>query len=324
MPLDDEAPSSYKTFKHSGICGFWCINMWHWLIPGFNRGLDKFPGVEHIPDTYMGFLLGVSEFDEAVTKFEAYSGMGSVDSLHAIVDECVRKGIDAKDVIKLKYQGTAGEATTPVLRKRLAEKMGLEDIVYDYLGVSEPQALCTDCYAHEGDHIWADYYYVEIIDPETGELLDPGERGEYVCTSLFARGIPWVRFATEDYVELIEEKCKCGRTHPRLKVLDRTVWVLRIKDKKISPLDARLIFEQYPETEDSIFNLIKYSEAMDKLKMKAYYNPAITKDPDGLKNKLIQDFKQKHDVDAEIEWVPFEKIDKRLHKIMWVVDLTKK
>jgi hypothetical protein len=63
---------------------------------------------------------------------------------------------------------------------------------------------------------------------------------------------------------------------------------------------------------------------MDKLKMKAYYNPAITKDPDGLKNKLIQDFKQKHDVDAEIEWVPFEKIDKRLHKIMRVVDLTKK
>lgn len=294
---------------------------WHWWTSLWAKAYDRIPG-EFIDLPPVSFLLGVPLSEESIVRFKADHAMLVTDRLAAIIDECAKKGIEPKDIISAKYVRTAGEAISPTMRKRIMEKFGAEDL-FDIHGVSDPLLLDVDCYAHEGKHVWADYYFIEVIDPDTGELLGPHEPGEIVATNLIMKSVPWIRYGTEDFGELIEESCKCGRTHPRINIFDRIGWVLDIAGKKISPYNVRTVMEKYPETEEANFNLLKYEEKMEKLRMKACYNPMITKDPEGLKGKLVADLKTEYGIDAEIEWVAFEEIAKILHKVMRVVDITK-
>ena len=62
-------------------------------------------------------------------------------------------------------------------------------------------------------HVWEDNFLVEIIDPETGEVLPEGEKGELVFTSVNKEAFPVIRYRTRDICSLKTEKCKCGRTH---------------------------------------------------------------------------------------------------------------
>lgn len=295
---------------------------WHWGS-SLTASVDKIGGCEIFVGTFIGHVLGISVFDDPISKFEFdLWGLLVLDFVGAALDECNKRGIDPKDVIKAKRAVTAGEILTPLLRNRYEEKFGCQ--FYDGSGASEVMGHAIECYVREGgNHYQVDQCYIEIIEPDTGELLEAPGIGEIVATNLYMRAVPWIRFATEDYSELHEERCKCGRTSPRMKTVDRTGNVLKIKDKRITPYDVRLIFEGYPETEGAVFNMLKYSEQMDRLKMNAYYNPAITKNPDELKNKLVREIKQKHGVDAEIEWIPWGKIG-ATYKVQRVIDLTKK
>ena len=65
-------------------------------------------------------------------------------------------------------------------------------------------------------HIFDDYLYTEIIDPETGEVLPDGEEGEIVITTLVKEGAPLIRFRTHDLSRILPGECPCGRSYPRL------------------------------------------------------------------------------------------------------------
>ncbi|MDY6953531.1 MAG: phenylacetate--CoA ligase family protein, partial [Thermodesulfobacteriota bacterium] len=71
-----------------------------------------------------------------------------------------------------------------------------------------------ECEKHEGIHFWADYYILEIIDPETLEPLPPGETGEMVVTTLRKEAAPLIRYRTRDLTHLIPEPCSCGSVLP--------------------------------------------------------------------------------------------------------------
>ncbi|MFB0562522.1 MAG: hypothetical protein ACETWM_15050, partial [Candidatus Lokiarchaeia archaeon] len=144
-----------------------------------------------------------------------------------------------------------------------------------------------------------------------------------VSTNLWQESLPYVRFGTEDFGELVDESCECGRTHPMVRVFDRTAFVIKVAGKRVTPMQLRLIMEKYPETRDASFNIIKYSDKMDTFKIKASYKEDITKDPEGLKDKIVTDIKKELGLDAELEWVPYEQLEKVLFKIARIVDLTK-
>jgi phenylacetate-CoA ligase len=296
---------------------------WHWASGLVGKGQQKLLGKECVRDSLFVGLLPVSVFDEPHSRMSSYSGFLVSDALPAFVDQYARSGIEPKDVMREDYFGQAGEAMTPYLRKAYIKKFGFKDL-YDNYGVSEPLTGAFECYVHNGWHVWADYYYIELIDPDTGEQLQPGERGELVITNLCMKAIPWIRYATEDFAWWTEEECECGRTHPRMVVYDRTVFRVRIRDKTVIPYDVREIMERHPETVEANFNIIKYAEVMDTLRLRASYNPALTRDADELKGRLVRDFEESFGVDAEIEWVTFDELAKMLHKLMRVVDMTKK
>jgi phenylacetate-CoA ligase len=295
---------------------------WHWYLSAWGHAHGKLLGLEGVFDTVLGSVMGISPFDECFSRMPGHAGTLVSDAMGGFVDRFAKRGMEPKDLMKTDYFVQEGDAITPYLRESYIKKFGFKDF-FDQLGVGEPFINAIDCYAHNGGHVWADYHYIELIDPDTGEPLNPGERGEFVVTSLFMKSIPWIRFATEDFAWWTEDKCECGRTHPRIRVIDRALYRLKVKDKTVMPYDVKEVMERHPETVDANFNILKYAEVMDTLRLRASYNPALTKDADELRGRLVKDFKDTLGVDAEIEWVAFDELAKILHKLIRVVDLTK-
>lgn len=108
----------------------------------------------------------------------------------------------------------------------------------DVYGLSEiiGPGVAQECTFKEGLHIYSDVFYPEIIDPETGEHVKEGEDGELVITTLTKQGIPLLRYRTRDIVSMTTEKCKCGRTSPRIsKIKGRTDDMIVIRGINVFP-----------------------------------------------------------------------------------------
>jgi phenylacetate-CoA ligase len=113
--------------------------------------------------------------------------------------------------IALKKVILGAERHSESMDRRIKELLGVEH-VFDIPGLTELYGPGTglDCGKHEGIHYWADYYILEIIDPETLEPVEPGELGEMVVTTLCKEGAPLVRYRTRDLTRLIPKPCSCG------------------------------------------------------------------------------------------------------------------
>lgn len=103
------------------------------------------------------------------------------------------------------------------MRNEIEAKLNLTAI--DIYGLSEIMGpgVAIECIeAKQGLHIWEDHFIPEIIDPDSGECLPEGERGELVITTITKEGIPLIRYRTRDITSLTYEPCICGRTHARI------------------------------------------------------------------------------------------------------------
>ena len=129
-------------------------------------------------------------------------------------EEIERQGV--RDKLNLKVGIFGAEPWTEQMRTEIEDKLGIK--AYDIYGLSEvmgPGVAC-ECEAQKGMHVWEDNFIVEIIDPETGEVLPEGSTGELVFTSLTKEAFPVIRYRTRDICSLITEPCSCGRTHIRM------------------------------------------------------------------------------------------------------------
>ncbi len=152
-----------------------------------------------------------------------------------IADEMQKMGI-TKDQLNLKYGCFGAEPWTENMRKEIENKLGLE--AHDIYGLSEIMGpgVSLDCPEKNGLHIHADHFIPEIIDPETGEVLPEGEKGELVFTCITKEALPLIRYRTKDLSRLTWEKCACGRTLPRMeKVTGRSDDMLIIRGVNVFP-----------------------------------------------------------------------------------------
>ena len=120
------------------------------------------------------------------------------------------------DKIKLKAAVCGAEPWTENMRLQIEEKLHIS--AHDIYGLSEimgPGVAC-DCKYHKGLHIFEDYFLPEIVSPETGLPVAPGETGELVFTTLTKEGIPLLRYNTRDLTSISYDKCECGRTLARI------------------------------------------------------------------------------------------------------------
>ena len=141
-----------------------------------------------------------------------------------------------QDQIKLKAGIFGAEAWTQEMRNDIEEKLGIK--AYDIYGLTEISGpgVSFECSAQGGMHVNEDHFIPEIINPETGEVLPDGEKGELVFTSITKEAFPLLRYRTRDICVLNREKCSCGRTHVRMsKPMGRSDDMLIIKGVNIFP-----------------------------------------------------------------------------------------
>jgi len=156
-------------------------------------------------------------------------------------------GIDPQ-TLPLKVGMFGAEPWSEEMRQQLEGRLGLR--ATDNYGLSEiiGPGVSGECQERDGLHINEDHFLVEVIDPETGDALPPGEEGELVFTTLTKEGFPVVRYRTKDLSVLHKERCACGRTTARMrKVTGRTDDMLIIRGVNVFPSQIESVLMEVEE-----------------------------------------------------------------------------
>jgi phenylacetate-CoA ligase len=159
-----------------------------------------------------------------------------------MAEEIVSRGL--KDKVAVKKMIFGAERHSAAMRKKIEEYFGIDES-FDIPGLTELYGPGTglECQKHEGIHYWADYYILEIIDPETLDPVPAGETGEMVITTLRKEAAPLIRYRTRDLTHLIPNRCSCNSVLPMHgPLLGRTDDMFIIRGVNIYPgqIDALL------------------------------------------------------------------------------------
>lgn len=141
-------------------------------------------------------------------------------ALH-IAEVAKSMGIDPATDLQVKRGVFGGEGMTEPMRAEMYKLWGDDMIVTQNYGMSELMGpgVSGECKELCGMHLNEDHFIPEIIDPETGDVLPVGEKGELVITCITKEALPLIRYRTKDITRLMYEPCKCGRTTVRMENL---------------------------------------------------------------------------------------------------------
>ncbi len=169
---------------------------------------------------------------------------------------------------KLKAGIFGAEPWTEEMRRNIEKSLGIK--AYDIYGLTETSGagVSFECEEQTGMHINEDHFYAEIIDPETGEVLPEGSKGELVFTSLDKEAFPLLRYRTRDICVLTREKCSCGRTHVKMsKPMGRSDDMLIIRGVNVFPsqIETVLLNEGYTPNYQIVVDRVNNSDTLDVL-----------------------------------------------------------
>jgi len=169
-------------------------------------------------------------------------------SYAAYIGETLKEQGYGPDDIPLKSGIFGAEPWTQEIRQNIEELMGIK--AFDIYGLTEMSGpgVAFECEEQKGMHINEDHFIAEIIDPNTGEVLPDGTKGELVFTCLDKEAFPLLRYRTRDICVLNREKCSCGRTHVRMsKPMGRSDDMMIIRGVNVFPsqIEAVLIKEGF-------------------------------------------------------------------------------
>ncbi|MDD2585106.1 MAG: phenylacetate--CoA ligase [Syntrophomonadaceae bacterium] len=181
---------------------------------------------------------------------------------------------DLKEQVKLKKAVLGSERWGEKMRTRLEELLGVES--YDIYGLTEVYGpgIGIDCDYHDGIHYFPEYLYFEIIDPETGKVLPPGQLGELVITTLVKEGMPLVRYRTHDLTYIKAEPCKCGLPYPQTgRILGRSDDTVKIKGINVYPGQIEDVIRMSPGLSSEYQMIIEREAGKDNVLIKVEADP---------------------------------------------------
>ena len=158
------------------------------------------------------------------------------------------------------------EPWTEEMRRSIEKSLGIK--AYDIYGLTETSGpgVSFECCEQTGMHINEDHFYAEIIDPDTGEVLPDGSKGELVFTSLDKEAFPLLRYRTRDICVLTRKKCSCGRTHVKMsKPMGRSDDMLIIRGVNVFPsqIETVLLNEGYTPNYQIVVDRVNNSDTID-------------------------------------------------------------
>ncbi|MBE5869517.1 MAG: phenylacetate--CoA ligase [Lachnospiraceae bacterium] len=166
-------------------------------------------------------------------------------SYAAFIGETLKEMGLTPDDIDLKAGIFGAEPWTEEMRRDIEKSLGIK--AYDIYGLTETSGpgVSFECEEQTGMHINEDHFLAEIIDPETGEVLPEGSKGELVFTSLDKEAFPLLRYRTRDICVLSRKKCSCGRTLIKMsKPMGRSDDMMIIRGVNVFPSQIETVLLQ--------------------------------------------------------------------------------
>ena len=200
-----------------------------------------------------------------------------------IADEMERSGIDPREC-SLKIGIFGAEPWTAEMRTEIERRFGIDAI--DIYGLSEVMGpgVANECIeTKDGLTVWEDYFYPEIVDPETGEVLPDGEIGELVFTSLTKEALPVIRYRTRDLTCLLPPTARSMRRMG--KITGRSDDMLIIRGVNVFPTQVEELVLKMPDLAPIYQLVVSRDGHLDKLDVKVELRPqaaeGITADSTG-------------------------------------------
>jgi len=189
-------------------------------------------------------------------------------------------GINPLQDLSLKIAMFGAEPWSEEQRKHIEKNLNLKAM--DCYGMSElyGPGVAVECEYQNGLHVWADEFYVETIDPETGDVLEPGEKGEMVITMLRREAMPLLRYRTRDICMITWDECQCGRSHPRIMSMSgRSDDMLIVGGVNVFPSQIESVLFEIPGVAKQ-YQILIDRDILDQLYVKVEMEPAMWEAPD--------------------------------------------
>lgn len=235
----------------------------------FTGALGLHYGLEKIGAAIVPASSGNTEKQVMLLKDFGVTTLISTPSYALYMAEVAREMGYSKEDFKLKLGLFGSEGCTVEMRDKIEEALGL--FATDNYGMSEliGPGVSGDCEYRTGMHVAEDHFLPEIIDSTSGKVLDAGETGELVVTTLTKEGIPLLRYRTKDITRLNYEPCRCGRTHVRMdKIKGRADDMLKIRGVNIFPSQVESVLMQIPQIGSQYQLVVRRHGFMDSLEVR--------------------------------------------------------
>lgn len=234
-------------------------------------------------------------------------------------------GIDPRKDTKLRIGIFGAEPWTEEMRQDIEKKLGI--LAYDIYGLSEiiGPGVSVECEHQCGMHIFEDHFIAEIIDPDTGEVLARGENGELVITTITKEGIPVIRYRTRDITCLDYDKCKCTRTHVRMrKVMGRSDDMLIIRGINVFPSQVESVLMKFAEIEPHYLLVIDRVNNLDTIEVWVEMSDALfsdeVKEVEKVRDRIADELHSILQLNAKVKLVEPKTIERSMGKAKRVLD----
>lgn len=286
--------------------------------PGLNGGSHKvgcltLPMSSGNTDRQIQFMMDLKSTILCCTpSYAAYIGESLAEQGYKPEDNHLKAGI------------FGAEPWTEEMRQSIQKSLGIK--AYDIYGLTETSGpgVSFECEEQTGMHINEDHFYAEVIDPETGEVLPEGSKGELVFTSLDKEAFPLLRYRTRDICILTREKCSCGRTHVKMtKPMGRSDDMLIIRGVNVFPsqIEAVLLKEGYTPNYQIELDRINNSDTFEiKVEMAPEQFSDIVSINQSKEKKLEQAMRTMLGIGPKVRLVPPKTIARSEGKAVRVID----
>jgi phenylacetate-CoA ligase len=230
---------------------------------------------------------------------------------------------------KLRVGLFGAEPWSESMRKQIEKRLKIKAI--DIYGLSEiiGPGVASECVeAQNGLHVFEDHFIVEVIDPATGDVLPPGEKGELVFTTLTKEAFPLIRYRTRDISQAIVEKCKCGRTTTRIeRVSGRTDDMLIIRGVNVFPSQIESVLLRFKNVSPHYQLVVERAGSMDNLQVLVEVDEKFSFDEiralEKLEKDIQFDIKDFLGVSTKVKLVEHQSIARSEGKAIRVIDKRK-
>ena len=291
----------------------------------FTGGMGAHLGAETIGATVIPMSSGNTQKQITFLQDMKSDILCCTPSYALTIAEGVKKAGIKPEELNLSAGIFGAEPWTQSMRDKIEEGLGIR--AYDIYGLSEIMGpgVSMSCEENAGMHVQEDYFYVEIIDPDTLEVLPDGEKGELVITTLGKEGMPMIRYRTRDICYLMRDKCACGRTTVRMsRVFGRTDDMLIIRGVNVFPSQIEQVITGFPEIATQYQIVLSNNGPLDRIELQV--EPVLDfpfdeiRKLEDLKHRLHAELKSNLQISVDIRIVEPKTIERSEGKAKRIID----